>query len=186
MIVASFRAALVALALLFCALPVAAAPGAPPPVKSGPLAKVRLHAEYVVSVNGKGEVVRVLSKKLSQFTRFDLMTYGNAVQTFIRTDTGHVVVGTFRLLYDYDPKHDAVRRDVVLVSRGGVNPNAESAVSVMKRRAKSYSKRDSDAMRAYLAKHPQAARTPVPRSDGTPPPLPSLQKIVAPGTPATR
>lgn len=183
MFVASFRAAL-ALALLLCALPAVAAPTAPAPPKSGPLAKVPLHAEYVVSVNGKGEVVRILSKKLSKFTRFDLMTYGNAVQTYIRTDTGRVVVGTFRLLYNYDPKHDAVRRDVALVTRGGVDPNAESAVSVMQRRAREYSKRDAEEIRKYLAKHPSAARTPVPATEGSVPKLPSLKKIVAPSASA--
>ena len=149
-------------------------------MKSGPLAKVPLHAEYVVSVNGKGEVVKILSKKLSKMMRFDLMTYGNAVQTFIRTDTGRVVVGKFRLTYDYNPATDRIRRDVAIVQRGGVDPNAESAVSVMERHAVEYSKRDAEAMRKYLAAHPGAARTPVPVGTDTAPPLPAMHNIVGP------
>jgi hypothetical protein len=62
------------------------------------------------------------------------MTYGNALQAFIRTDTGTAVAGTFRLIYDYDPHRKAVKRSVALLHAGGVNPNAAGAVTVEERK----------------------------------------------------
>jgi hypothetical protein len=95
------------------------------------LPKKKLHAEYVVEVNKLGQVARVRSVKKSGSVTFDSQTYGNALQAFIRTPDNHVVLGTYRLFYDYDPKTHRVRRDVALISRGGVNPNAKGAVDDM-------------------------------------------------------
>lgn len=146
------------------------------PKKQPPLSKVPLHAEYVVAVNGKGEVTRVVSKKWTKNVRFDVLTYGNAVQTFIREDNGTVVVGTFRLLYDYNPQRDAIRRDVALVQRGGVDANAESAVSAMTRKAAAFTKRDQAAYQKYVKAHPAAA---TPKA-GENKPLPDLNSITGP------
>lgn len=87
----------------------------------------RLHAEYTVEVNKYGQVTRVRSVKPSHDIPFDTHTYGNALQAFIRTPDGHVVLGTYRLTYDYDPKTLRVKRDVSLVRQGGVDPNAKGA-----------------------------------------------------------
>ena len=82
--------------------------------------KKALHVEYTVEVNKLGQVARVRTIKPSHDASFDAKTYGNALQAFIRTPDGQVVLGTYRLIYDYDPKSLRVRRDVVLVkaSRG--------------------------------------------------------------------
>jgi hypothetical protein len=97
------------------------------------LPKTALHTEFVVETNNKGQVTRVRSGKNSKDRTFDLMTYGNVLQTFIRTDTGHADAGTFRVLYDYSPVTHRVSRGVDLISLGGVNPNAEGAVYQMRR-----------------------------------------------------
>jgi len=93
--------------------------------------KTALHVEYTVEVNKLGQVARVKSVKPSHNIGFDTHTYGNALQAFIRTPDGHVVLGTYRLSYDYDPKTLRVRRDVALVKAGGVDPNAKGAAAEM-------------------------------------------------------
>lgn len=95
------------------------------------LPKTKLHAEYVVEVNKLGQVTRVKSGKSSGDDTFNAQTYGNALQAFIRTPDGHVVVGSYRLTYDYNPSTERVHRDVELVKRGGVDPNAKGAVDEM-------------------------------------------------------
>jgi hypothetical protein len=93
--------------------------------------KKKLHVELIVEVNKYGQVARVRSIKPSHDPQFDAHTYGNALQAFIRTPDGHVVLGTYRLTYDYDPTTLVVRRDVALVKTGGVNPNAKGAANSM-------------------------------------------------------
>jgi hypothetical protein len=89
--------------------------------------KKALHTEYIVEINKLGQVSRVRSVKPSHDESFDAKTYGNALQAFIRLPDGNVVLGTYRLTYDYDPKTYRVRRDVALVSRGGVDPERKGA-----------------------------------------------------------
>ncbi|MFY9780739.1 MAG: hypothetical protein WAJ85_09545 [Candidatus Baltobacteraceae bacterium] len=89
------------------------------------------HAEYVVEVNKKGQVTRVRAGKPSSDAAFNAITYGNALQVFIRTPDGRAVSGTYRLGYDYDPKTHNVRRTVALIHAGGVDPDAVGAVSAM-------------------------------------------------------
>jgi hypothetical protein len=110
------RAASAALALLLVA-------AAPAPA----LPKVPLHSAYVVAVNAHGQVTHVLSGALSKNRAFDLQTFGNAEQAFIRTTDGRSISGRYRLSYDYDPKTARVRRTVALIAAGGVDPNAEGA-----------------------------------------------------------
>jgi hypothetical protein len=89
------------------------------------------HTEYVVDVNRKGQVTRVRSGKASHDLAFNTMTYGNALQAYIRTPDGHALAGTYRLAYDYTPKTKNVRRSVALLHAGGVNPGALGAVDQM-------------------------------------------------------
>jgi hypothetical protein len=96
------------------------------PPKSA-LPKHAEHTEYVVEINKLGQVARVASGRTSDSPSFNAETYGNALQAFIRTPDGHVVVGTYRLTYDFDPKTGRVRRDVTLVRQGGVDPDAKGA-----------------------------------------------------------
>lgn len=86
------------------------------------------HQEYLVEINKYGQVARVRSQRGNGDRTFNAQTYGNVLQAFIRTPDGHVVLGTYRLTYDFDPKTARVKRDVTLVSQGGVNPDAVGAV----------------------------------------------------------
>jgi hypothetical protein len=95
------------------------------------------HAEYVVEVNAKGQVARVRSSKSSRDAAFNTMTYGNALQAFIRTTDGKAVAGIYRLAYDYAPNTKHVRRSVSLLRVGGVNPSSPGAVDQMTADARS-------------------------------------------------
>jgi hypothetical protein len=95
------------------------------------LPTVPLHTEFVVEVNKLGQVTRVRSGKSSKNDAFNAQTYGNVLQAFIRKPDGKVVLGTYRLSYDFNPKTGRVRRDVALVKAGGVNPDAKGAVEDM-------------------------------------------------------
>jgi hypothetical protein len=118
--------------------------------------KKTLHVEYTVEINKLGQVARVRTVKPSHDQSFDAKTYGNALQAFIRTPDGQVIVGTYRLTYDYDPKTMRVRRDVALVKAGGVDPEAKGAATEM----------------LEIARRPHT-RTPAP-GDITPGPAPSV------------
>ena len=80
------------------------------------------HDEFVVEVNGKGQVVRIDSGTPSHDRAFDSITFGNALQVFIRTTEGNAVAGRYRLRYDYDPATRRIRRNVAILQRGGVDP----------------------------------------------------------------
>jgi hypothetical protein len=93
--------------------------------------KVALHTEMIVEINKLGQVSRVRSIKPSKDVPFNTHAYGNALQAFIRTPDGNVVLGSYRLSYDYDPKTQRIRRQVALVSRGGVDPERKGAAAEM-------------------------------------------------------
>jgi hypothetical protein len=97
------------------------------------------HAEYVVEINKLGQVARIRSERRSGDAGFNSLTYGNALQAFIRTPDGHVVLGVYRLTYDFDPKTARVRRDVSLVQQGGVNPDAQGAAIDLMNKAQAQS-----------------------------------------------
>jgi hypothetical protein len=134
--------ALVAVAVLAASVAAGAAtpspqPSAPPRVNVEKLQpksifpKRALHVEVVVEVNKYGQVARVKSILPSHDQQFDAHIYGNALQAFIRTPDGQVLVGTYKLVYDYDPKTQRIRRDVALLKAGGVNPDAKGAATDM-------------------------------------------------------
>lgn len=95
------------------------------------LPTVPLHTEVVVEVNKKGQVVRVKSTKGSKSQTFNVQTYGNALQMWIRHPDGSAEVGLYRVSYDYDPKTKQITRRVALVSAGGSWANDEGAANVM-------------------------------------------------------
>lgn len=129
--------------------------------------KTKLHVEYVVEVNRLGQVARVRSVKPSKNPPFDAQTYGNALQAFIRTPDGHAIVGSYRLIYDYDPKTQRVRRDVALVKRGGVNPNAKGAAIDMM----------EIAHRNGIKQAQAAAKAAAHAASTTPNPAPSVRRL---------
>lgn len=120
----------------FCFVAAALAATTPAPHSTGHsvvihLPNVPLHTEYVVEVNKLGQVVRVTTGKVSRDNRFNLQTYGNAMQMWIRHPDGTADVGLYRITYDYDPRAHSVRRGVSLVKLGGTWGNAEGAASRM-------------------------------------------------------
>jgi hypothetical protein len=102
------------------------------------LPTTKLHTEYVVEVNKLGQVTRVRSGVNSSNIPFNEHTYGNTLQAFIRKPDGSVVVGSYRLTYDYDPRSKMIHRDVALVKAGGVDPNAKGAVIEMEELARKH------------------------------------------------
>ncbi len=95
------------------------------------LPNVPLHTEVVVEVNKKGQVVRVKSTKPSKVQSFNLQTYGNALQMWIRRPDGTAQVGLYRITYDYNPKTQDVTRRIALISAGGSWADSEGAANVM-------------------------------------------------------
>jgi hypothetical protein len=124
------------------------------------------HTEFLVDVNRLGQVTRVIRQRASDNAIFNTQTYGNALQTFIRTPDGHVILGQYRLTYDFDPKTARVRRDVSLVRQGGVDPNAKGAAAAMFEQGR---------------KHPISPNfSPRPGSSVDPRMLPELPSVIAP------
>jgi hypothetical protein len=89
------------------------------------------HTELLVEVNKKGQVTRVRAGKGGPDPLFNAMVYGNALQAYIRTPDGTAISGTYKLIYDYSPQTKIVKRNVELVSAGGVDANAVGAVDDM-------------------------------------------------------
>jgi len=109
----------------------APAPGLGAPVDARHMPSKAVHTEFVVEVNGKGQVARVRSGKTCGDRAFDTLTYGNALQAFIRTPNGSAVPGSYRLTYDFSPRTQHVKRGVALIRAGGVDPKALGAVDEM-------------------------------------------------------
>jgi len=174
-------ARLAALALLTALVPLGASAATPAPQKTQRPVRVDVtkvqpksllpkhaeHTEYVVEINKLGQVSRITSERGSDSATFNGQTYGNALQSFIRTPDGHVVVGTYRLTYDFDPKTARVRRDVNLLRQGGVNPDAKGAALVLMDKA-------------HAAKPAAVNISPRPGASVDPRSLPDLPSIAVP------
>jgi hypothetical protein len=143
------------LATLFL-LPVAPAIGATPapkqtqhkpitlPTPHYPMKK--LHTEFVVEVNAKGQVVRVKSGKSCDNYTFNAQTYGNVLQMWIRHPDGSADVGLYRVTYDYDPKTRDVHRGISLVQKGGTWGDKEGAATEMIDTAKKETQEQKEAI----------------------------------------
>jgi len=144
-------------------------PPHPPPVP--------LHAEYVVEVNKRGQVVAIKSGKGTKYPTFNAQTYGNALQMWIRKADGTAVVGLFKVTYDYNPKTHAVARKISLISTGGTWGDREGAANVMIDTAKKEATAAAKQQQAQHAKLPSlnsitGAKTPSPSPVPTIPRLP--------------
>jgi len=106
-------------------------PSAAPHPPAVHLPNVPLHTEVVVEVNKKGQVVRVKSTKPCKVQSFNVQTFGNALQMWIRRKDGSAEAGLYRVNYDYDPKTAQVSRRISLISTGGSWANEEGAANVM-------------------------------------------------------
>ncbi|MBV8198375.1 MAG: hypothetical protein JO263_09570 [Candidatus Eremiobacteraeota bacterium] len=109
----------------------APSPSAAPHMPAIHLPNVPLHTEVDVEVNNKGQVVRVKSTKPSKVRSFNVQTFGNALQMWIRKPDGSAQVGLYRVTYDYNPKTTQVTRHVSLISAGGSWANDEGAANLM-------------------------------------------------------
>lgn len=118
-----------ALALVCTLLAATPAPKAAQP--HIPIPKVAEHAEFVVEVNDKGQVVRAVSARGtgSKDPIFNAQTYGNVLQMWIRHPDGSAEVGLYRVTYDYDPKTKKVARRIAIVKRGGAWANSPGAAT---------------------------------------------------------
>jgi hypothetical protein len=133
------RAPLALGALFFSAVPLglpAAALSAQPAVRPAavrtPAAPATAqHTAFIVATNKKGQVVTVRAERKDRDTAFNMMTYGNALQMFIRTADGRAIPGRYRVTYDYSPQTKDVKRSIALVAAGGVDPDALGAVDRM-------------------------------------------------------
>jgi hypothetical protein len=90
-----------------------------------------LHTEVTVEVNKKGQVVRITSTKPCKVGSFNVQTFGNALQMWIRRPDGTAQIGLYRVTYDYDPKTQNVARHISLVKAGGGWADAPGAANVM-------------------------------------------------------
>lgn len=148
----------------------AATPSPHPTIPPPPFPKVKLHAEYVVEVNSKGQVVKVKSGRGTKYATFNAQTYGNALQMWIRKADGTAVVGLFRVAYDYDPSTHHVDRKITLISSGGNWGSQPGAATVMINTAKKeYAASESAAKKQQAASHAK---------------LPSLNEITGKPTPS--
>jgi hypothetical protein len=120
------------------------------------------HVEFTVETNKMGQVTRVRSGKESTDGMFNAVTYGNALQTFIRTEDGKAIAGTYRLVYDYSPSDKIVHRTVELVSEGGVNPDAAGAVADMAKTQARTELEEYQAWKKQQASKSHASPTPKP------------------------
>jgi hypothetical protein len=150
------------------------------------LPDIPLHTEVVVEVNKKGQVVRVKSTKPCKIQSFNLQTYGNALQMWIRkcrtegSSTNCISeTGLYRVSYDYDPKTQSVTRRVALISPGGSWANDEGAANVMielaKKQAEAAAAEEQKAQQEQNAKLPslneiRGVPTPKPAPAATLPP----------------
>jgi hypothetical protein len=96
-----------------------------------PLPKLPLHTEVTVEVNKRGQVVRITSTKPCKVATFNVQTFGNALQMWVRKPDGTSQVGLYRVTYDYDPNTKNVARHIALVKLGGNWGDAPGAATVM-------------------------------------------------------
>lgn len=170
----------VAVAVLISANAVALAASTPTPAPRSTritvtVPTVPLHTEVVVEVNKKGQVVRVKSTKPSKSGAFNLKTYGNALQMWIRKchTEGNATkcegeVGLYRVTYDYDPKNGKVTRRIALISAGGSWGDSQGAANLMMN---------------MLKKQEEAAEEAARKSQESNTKLPSLNEIRGAATP---
>ncbi len=149
------------------ATPAPKASHAPVAVPTPHLPTDKLHTEFVVEVNAKGQVVRVEKAKGCKNLTFNAQTYGNVLQMWIRHPDGSAQTGVYRVVYDYDPHTKKVHRTFALLKTGGTWANAEGAANDMMRKAE-------EETRAAQQRQEQQNKN-----------LPSLDKIVAP-SPSTK
>jgi hypothetical protein len=137
------------------------------------LPKIPLHTEVTVEVNSHGQVVRVTSTKPCKVQSFNLQTFGNALQMWIRRPDGTAQVGLYRVTYDYDPKTQNVARHISVVKLGGDWGNKPGAATVMVEHAR------QQALEAQRREQEQSSKLPSLNDirGGSPSPKPTLRPM---------
>lgn len=94
--------------------------------------KIKIHTEFTVEVNAKGQVVKVkTAKSQPSVPMYNAWTYGNVLQMWIRHPDGTAEVGLYKVTYDYDPTTKKITRIPSLVSAGGTWGDEEGAANQM-------------------------------------------------------
>jgi hypothetical protein len=94
--------------------------------------KAPAHTEYLVEVNKKGQVVKIVSGKFSKDYYFNEHTFGNVNQMWIRHPDMTAEVGLYRVTFDFDPKRPKeLPRRVELVKPGGDWGDKEGLANVI-------------------------------------------------------
>jgi hypothetical protein len=140
------------------------------------LPTVHLHTEAVVEVNKKGQVVRIKSTTPCKVASFNIQTFGNALQMWIRRPNGTAQVGLYRVSYDYDPTTHGVTRKIALVSAGGNWGDQEGAANVMIENAKKQAAEERQREEEQNAKLPSLNQI----RGGSPSPNPGPQITLPP------
>jgi hypothetical protein len=158
-----------ALAAIVCGAAIPCAAATAPVTPHYTLPTVPLHTEAIVEVNKKGQVVRIKSTKSCKVASFNIQTFGNALQMWIRRPNGTAQVGLYRVSYDYDPKTHGVTRSIGLVSAGGNWGDEDGAANVMIENARKQAAEDRQREAEQNAKLPSLNQI----RGGTPSPKPS-------------
>jgi hypothetical protein len=148
--------------------PSAKASGPPHPLTlpTPNMPKFKIHSEFTVEVNAKGQVVKVKTAKSPQnVPMFNAWTYGNVLQMWIRHPDGTAEVGLYKVTYDYDPTTKKITRVPSLVSAGGTWGDEQGAADQM-----------IDVARKEAAEHQK-------KQEEQNKNLPSLQKLRGQSTP---
>jgi hypothetical protein len=121
------------------------------------------HAEFLVEVNKKGQVVRIKSAKGmgNKDPLFNAHVYGNVLQMWIRHPDGTAEVGLYRVTFDYDPHTRKIARHPTLVQPGGNWGDDEGAADVMMETAE----REARAQKAAQQQKQQAQNKNLPPLD---------------------
>jgi hypothetical protein len=129
--------------------------------------KFKIHSEFTVEVNAKGQVVKVkTAKSQPNVPMYNAWTYGNVLQMWIRHPDGTAEVGLYKVTYDYDPATKKITRVPSLVTAGGTWGEEEGAANQM-----------MDVARKEATEHQK-------KQEEQNKSLPSLQKIRGQSTPS--
>jgi hypothetical protein len=129
--------------------PKASAPAHPQPLPTPNMPKIKIHSEFTVEVNAKGQVVKVkTAKSQPSVPMYNAWTYGNVLQMWIRHPDGTAEVGLYKVTYDYDPTTKKITRVPSLVTPGGTWGDEEGAanqmIDVARKEAEAHQKKQAE------------------------------------------
>ncbi len=147
----------------------------PGPLPTPNMQKLKIHTEYTVEVNAKGQVVKVKTAKSPQnVPMFNAWTYGNVLQMWIRHPDGTAEVGLYKVTFDYDPTTKIIKRVPSLLTAGGTWGDEEGAANQMmdvaRKEAAEHQKKQDEQNKNLPSLHTiRGESTPSPSPSPTPP-----------------